>query len=330
MKDNHKINWGILATGKIAGRMADALTYVENSNLLAVASRSLEKAKQFAAEKNIPKFYGSYEELVADPEINLIYIATPVVCHYENIMLCLNNGKNVLCEKPFTLNEQQAREAFALAKGKNLFLMEAHWSQFLPGIIKVKDIIKSNIIGKISSIQADFCYKPVFDPANKWFNLELGGGALLDLGVYPIALAISVSDYPVNIESETTIGNTGVDIFNTINFQHENASKSVLTCGINAQAPVEALITGENGYIKIPEYFHHPHKIILKTEDNLPVEIDVSYVGNGLNYQAVQVNKCLMAGMTVCPEFPPDKTLEILKIIDLIRKKCNLKYPQEN
>lgn len=324
-----KINWGILSTGEIAKRMATALSDVKNANLIAVSSRSLEKAEKFAQKFAIPRFYGNYEELVQDRDIDIIYIATPNHVHYENILLCLNNGKNVLCEKPFTLNCEHAKEVIELARSKNLFLMEAHKSYFLPGIKKVKELINDNVIGKITMLRVDFCIKPPYNEGHRMFNLALGGGALLDIGVYPISFAINLFGAPAEIYSNTTIGKTGVDIFDAITLKHNNNIISMINCGFNAEGPREALILGENGYIKIHDSFHQAQKITLKTDQNSPVEIDTSFEGNSLNQEAEQATACLMDGKKECEEFTLDMTMEILKVTDYIRKEYNIKYPQE-
>lgn len=329
MVQKEKINWGILSTGGIAERMATALASVKDANLIAVASRSLEKAKTFSEKFNIPNFYDSYEKLTQNPNIDIVYIGTPNHAHFKNILLCLNHGKNVICEKPFTLNLEQAKEVIELARSKKLFLMEAHKSYFLPGIKKVKELINDKVIGNIILIRADFCIKPPYNKDHRMFNLELGGGALLDVGVYPISFVIDLLGPPVEINSNTTLGKTKVDIFNAITLKHEKNITSMINCGFNAATPREALILGENGYIKIHEPFHQAPKITLKIGQNSPVEIDTSFVGNSLCQEAEQATLCLKGGKTECEEFSLDKTMEVLKVTDYIRKHYNIKYPQE-
>lgn len=335
---NNLCNWGILSTGGIAKRMATALKVVEGAQLVAVASRTKESAQKFAQEfpqnSKFPKAYGSYEELAKDPDIDIIYVATPNNYHYENMLLCLNNGKNVICEKPFTLNYEQAKEVIDLAKSKNLFLMEAHKSYFLPGIKKIKELIKENAIGNVTLVKADFCIKPPYDKTHRMFNLALGGGALLDIGVYVISFAIDLLGKPIEISSETTLCETGADVFNAITLRHENnktspSKTSILCCGFNAAAPRESLILGENGYIKIHEPFHQAPRITLKSGNNEPIEIDTSFVGTGLDQEAQAATNCLKAGKTECEEFSLDKTLEVLKVTDYIRNLYNIKYPEE-
>ncbi|HEY1406056.1 MAG TPA: Gfo/Idh/MocA family oxidoreductase, partial [Spirochaetota bacterium] len=178
-----KYNWGILGPGWIAGKMAEAMPFVPNANLYAVASRTKAKADDFAGVYSIPKSYGSYEELVKDPDVDVVYVATPHNMHYEHALLALEHGKNVLCEKPFAVNGREVREMIAKAKEKNVFLMEALWSRFLPNVIKAKELVDSGAIGKVKLLDADFGLKVPFDPKHRLFNKELIGGSLLDLGI---------------------------------------------------------------------------------------------------------------------------------------------------
>lgn len=320
MVKKNGINWGILSTGEIASRMAKALEFVDDANLLAVASRSIEKAHEFSKKFNVPKYYQSYDELVQDPDVDLVYIGTPNICHYENILLCLNNGKNVVCEKPFTINHKQALELVKLAKEKNLFLMEAHKSYFLPGIKKIKELINSDTIGDIVSIKADFCFNPPPHIEYRIFDPNLGGGALLDVGGYLISFAIYLSGYPVEISSNSVIGKTGVDIFNEIELTHPSGSVSKLSCGINQSAPREAIITGTKGYIKVHEPFHQAPKLTVKSGENDSIEIDTSFNTSGLDFEARAVTDCLKMGETECSEFSLKNTLDVLKVMDCVRK----------
>lgn len=328
MQEKKNINWGILSTGRIAGDMAQALKCVKDAKVLAVASRSLEKAKGFAQKHSIEKVYGSYQDMAKDPDIDIIYIATPHPFHFENIVMCLNNGKKVLCEKPIVINQKQMQEAIDLAREKNLFLMEAHKSYFLPGIKKLKELVEQDVIGEIKEIKADFCINPKFDKDNRYFNLELCGGALLDVGSYNILFAMHLLGHPTEITSNTIIGKTGVDEFSTVIMKHTNGANSVLCYGINAPAPIEAIVMGEKGYIKVSHPFHQAPKLTLKVTHKEPVEFDIT-LENGLAIEAQNVVDALLAGKKECPEFMLEKSLELIKIMDCIRNQCGLKYPCE-
>lgn len=324
-----QINWGILATGRIAGDMAQALKSVKGAKVIAVASRSLNSAQEFAKKHLIEKAFGTYEAMAKDPQIDIIYIATPHPYHFENIIRCLENGKNVLCEKPIVINQKQMIEVINLAKEKNLFVMEAHKSYFLPGIKKLKELVQSGVIGEIKEIKADFCINPEFDENNRYFNLELGGGALLDVGSYNILFATHLLGEPLEITSNTLIGKTGVDEFSTVVMKHKSGANSVLCYGINAPAPIEAIVMGENGYIKVGHPFHQAPKLTIKVSHKEPIEVDMSFVDNGLSIEAQYVTDCLLEGKKECAEFPLEKSLELVKIMDTIRSQCNLKYPCE-
>lgn len=329
IKKKAKINWGILSTGTIATKMAQAIMEIEDANLLAVASRNSKKSQEFAQKFDIPRSYDSYEKLIKDADIDIVYIGTPNTCHYENILSCLNNGKSVLCEKPMVLNEKQAKEVIELAEKKNLFLMEAHKSCFIPGIKKLKELIEEDSIGKITSVCADFCIDVQFNPKHRLYDLNLGGGALLDLGVYNILFAIHLLGFPVEINSNTVIGESGVDICDEITLKHSSGAYSKLNCAINKKMPNEAIVCGQNGYIKLSGPFHQTQVLFLKSGENPEIKIDKSFECNDLFFEAQRATECLKNGETECFEFPLRKTLEILKVTDYIRKKCNLKYPDE-
>lgn len=317
-----KINWGIFSTGDIASKMADALKSVKSAKLLAVASRDKQKAKDFASKYEAEKFYGSYDELVKNPDIDIVYVATPNSFHFENMMLCLENRKNVLCEKPFALNYQQAKEIIELAKEKNLFVMEAHKSFFLPGIKKIEELIKNDTIGKINFLRADFCFLP---PKTKEYRLlypEMGGGALLDVGCYAISFALHFLGNPTEITSQTDINSTGVDGFSSISMKHEDGAHSILSCSINFSAPREGLIVGDKGYIKIHEPFHQAPKLTVKSGDKPAYEIDTSFKSNGLNFEAQCATDCLLDGKRQCDIFSPEKTLQVMKVIDEVREQA--------
>ena len=313
------INWGIFSTGDIASKMADALKSVKGANLLAVASRDEKRAKEFAQKHGINYFYGTYDELLKNPEIDIVYIATPNSLHYENMLQCLNNGKSVLCEKPFTMDYNQAKEVVDLAREKNLFVMEAHKSFFLPGIKKIEELIKNDAIGKVKFLRADFCFLP---PKAKEYRLlypEFGGGALLDVGCYAISFANYFLGNPIEVISQTDMNDTEVDGFSAISIKHESGANSLLSCSINFSAPREGLIVGESGYIKIHEPFHQAPRLTVKSADKPIYEIDTSFSTNGLDFEAQCATDCLLKGKTECEIFPAEKTLQVMKVIDEVK-----------
>ncbi len=205
-----EIKWGIIGCGGIAGMFATSLQALENGTLLAGASRTAGRAEEFAEKHGMERVYGSYEALVADPDVEAVYIATTHNLHYENVKLCLEKGKHVLCEKPFTVNAVQAQELIELARAKKLFMMEAVWTRFLPAILKLQELLAAGVIGDVRTVKADFSIWRAFDPENRLWNKALAGGALLDLGIYPITFAsIVFGEQPIRIQSSAVIGETG-------------------------------------------------------------------------------------------------------------------------
>jgi dihydrodiol dehydrogenase / D-xylose 1-dehydrogenase (NADP) len=323
--------WGVIGTGTIANNFVKGLRVLPNAEFYAVASRTKEKAEEFASKYGAVKAYGTYEELVKDSEVDVVYIATPNTAHKENAMLCLNNGKAVLCEKPFTINAQEAEEVVKLAREKKVFLMEAMWSRFFPVIEQVRKWIEDEAIGELRMITADFGFRrtgPIILEDRK-VNPNLGGGALLDVGIYPIAFSSMIfGDTPKNITGLTSKCETGVDEQSTMLLGYEGGKMSVLSCAINTQTPKEARIIGNNGSIYIPEFFKAT-KAILEVVGEEPVTIEVPNKGNGYEYEAAAVMKCLEEGKLEHELMPLDESIAIIKVMDELRRQWEIKYPVE-
>ncbi len=292
------IRWGILATGKIATAMVSEARMVEGAHVQAVASRSMEKARGFAETHQIKTSYDSYEQLIKDPDIDLIYIATPHNSHYELLKLCLNSGKHVLCEKPLVLNAEQAQNCAYLAEEKNLFLMEALWTRFFPAVQKMQEWIKEGRIGAVRRISADFSFKADFDPKGRLFNLALAGGALLDLGIYPISLAIGLLGQPTEVKGEAVIGETGVDEEDKVLLRFPGGATASLKFGLRETRPVVATIDGDRGRITLHERFHHPRKITLEPIGGDSETLEFPCEGSGYHYQIAAVTSALQNGLT--------------------------------
>ena len=324
------INWGIIGTGVIANTFAGEFNYVGNGNLLAVASRSKESAQKFADANNIKKAYQGYDSLIKDEEIDVIYIATPHSLHYEHTMLCLENNKSVLCEKPMAVNEKQEKEMFTKAKEKNLFLMEAMWTYFLPVIKRVQEWINEGKIGKVQVLtaQVGIIPKPPRNEKGRLFNPELAGGALLDTGIYPVALSnLLLPGEPVDLKITSQIGNTGVDEHDSLILKYRNDAIAQLTCTIQAQIETNAYIYGSQGKIHIP-YFLRTDKAILENEQGRETYEDLR-TSLGYNYEIEAVNNYLQEGKTKSSIMPPEKSLKNIRVIDKARKKIGLQYPFE-
>ncbi len=323
------IRWGIIGAGRISSAFAKALNQIENVEITAIGSKDLTRAKKFADKFNIKKAYKSYEELVQDEEIDVVYIGTPHTEHKKNSILCLNNKKSVLCEKPFTVNADETKELIDLAKSKNLFLMEAMWTKFLPTNKKVTEWIESGIIGKITTINASFGFYNETNEENRLFNKNLAGGALLDVGIYPVTYATQImKQLPSTILSSSIIGNTGVDEQNSIIFKYDNDVIANLASAISSNLGSDAIIIGTKGKIQINAFFRAESASLYIGEELIetftsPFEI------NGYEYEALEVCNCIRSGLTESKINPLKDTLEIMTILDTIRKQWNLKYPCE-
>lgn len=322
--------WGIIGTGKIARTFAQALRESANSITAAVASRSLESAEKFAADFGFQKAYGSYEELARDESIDIVYIATPMHRHYDDTMLCLDAGRNVLCEKSMALNIRQAEEMFAKANEKGLFLMEAMWMKLRPTYHKVKQWIDEGRIGSIRFIKADFNNYIPYDKNDRLYKPECGGGALLDLGVYPITFAAALMGEPERIETHAHIGRDGVDLSNSVTLIYPDGAFAATTSGFELQERNNVVIAGDKGSIIMGDWFFCSPECTLYdldgnvVEDRLfPPEI------NGYEYEIREAEKCLAEGLKVSREVPPESTLQIMRIMDECRKVWGMKFPQE-
>lgn len=327
---NRTINWGIMGTGQIARKFAKDLKFVSDAKLLGVGSRHKSSADEFGDRFNVPRRYAAYDELASDPEIDVIYIATPHSRHHNNSLLCLSAGKHVLCEKPFTINRRQAEEVIAAAREKNLFLMEAMWSRFVPVYQKVSEWINNGRIGTIRMITADFGFRAPWDADHRLFNPELGGGALMDVGIYTLDLPRWIlQKEPKVIKSWAEIGETGVDEQSAYILGYDEGELAVLSSAVRTQTPQEAVIMGTDGSIKIHRPFWNPQKVTITdsgedTTVSLPIE-------NGLGYQfeAMEVMNCLRKGKSESDIMPLQTTLENMQLLDTIRDQWGLKYPGE-
>lgn len=323
------IRWGILATGNIAAKLAAAINDVDDAELLAVGSRSQASADAFGDKWGVPRRYNSYTALAADPDVDVIYIATPHSYHDDNMRLCLEAGKHVLCEKPFTLNASEAETCVALAREKGLFLMDAMWMRTIPAIIQVRRWLEDDRIGQPRLLQADFTFDMEFDPDHRLFNPALGGGALLDVGVYPLALASMVMGDPEMISGQAILGQTGVDELDGIILSYPTEALAVLSCGIRAEKPQEATIMGSNGRIVIHPPFHCPDTLTLYSGDNAPETVTIPFSGNGYVHEVVEVNSCLRDGRLESPLMPLDETIRLMRQMDTLRAMWGVRYPGE-
>lgn len=323
------VKWGILGTGWIAAQFTSDLAYAEGAEVCAVGSRSRQSAEAFAQQHNIRKAYGSYEELARDPEVDIIYVATPHPMHKENVLTCLEAGKAVLCEKPFTVNAADTEDLIRIAREKHLFLMEAMWTRYLPAIRKVRQWLEEGRIGEVQLLKADFGFRTEWNPQGRLFNPELGGGALLDVGIYPISFASMVfGTAPSSVAATAYLGETGVDERFSLQFAYEDGKAACLNGAIRLQLDNEARIYGTKGSIRIPDFF-----MARKAELHLHGEAveTFEYKGErkGYAFEAEEAGRCLREGLTESPDMPLAETLAIMRTMDGIRRQWGLVYPCE-
>ncbi len=323
------INWGIIGCGNIATKFIKALKSVENANLFAVASKSGDNAKKYAIEYNVPYYYDNYSDLVMNPEVDAVYIANSHNFHKDSALLCINHGKAVLCEKSLTVNALEASEIIQAAFSKRVFLMEAMWTRFLPVMRKVKELLDKNVIGEIRLLNANFGFNAPYDLEKRLFNINLAGGALLDIGIYPISLASLVfGKQPVDIKSNAYIGPTGVDEFSSYLFTYDNSATALLNASLTYKNSQMAVIIGTKGIIHIPSFWI-AENFVVELDNKNPVTYDYPFRCNGYEFEIEEVMNCLNKGHTESSIMPMNESLEIMQTMDKLRAQWNLKYPGE-
>ena len=324
------IRWGILGTGAIAHKFADALTVVPDAELAAVGSRAQNTADAFGDEFDIPRRHDSYTSLAEDPEVDAIYVSSPHPMHHDNTLLCLNADKAVLCEKPFALNAREAESMIQCARDRGLFLMEAMWTRFLPAIAQVRQWLADEAIGDVRLMMADFGFRANFNPEGRLLNPELGGGALLDIGVYVVSLASMVyGEQPDRVAALADIGTTGVDEQTTMAFHYDSGAMAALACAVRTDTPRAVSILGTKGNIHIPTPFYDTYTATLNVDGEAPVAVEPDRVENGFKYEIEEVGRCLRDGLLESPALSLEETLAIISTLDAVRAEIGLKYPME-
>jgi predicted dehydrogenase len=322
---------GIIGAGNIAKTFIEAVIKGNvNVTLEAIASRDILKAIEYKNLYSFKKAYGSYQDLYNDFEVDLIYVATPHSFHYEQMLQIIDHNKHVICEKPFTLNSKQAEEVFKKAKEKNLFVMEALWTRFLPTIKELKELINKGIIGEIEKVEANFCFKTNLDQNHRLRNLNLGGGALLDLGVYTITFANIFLGKPESISSKVVMDEqTGVDIDEEIVFKYKDNKLAILNSSIIKDMPSVGTIYGEKGYVLVENFHQTELAKIYNYNNEIIGSIEHPHSVNGFEYEILSAIDSIEKGRIEDPHIPHSETIKILKQMDDIRQSWNLIYPQE-
>lgn len=321
------VRWGVLGTGGIAAQFAEDLPLVEGAEPAAVGSRSAAKAEEFARRYGFARAHGSWADLAADPDVDVVYVATPHAQHYDAAMACLAGGRAVLCEKPLTLDLPSSASLVQEARGRGLFLMEAMWMRCHPAIRRLVEVVAAGAIGDLVSVHADFGLQGPFEPAHRLRAPELGGGALLDLGVYPLNLAHLFLGTPAAVQSWAKLTPEGVDETTGILLGYASGAVAALTCSINGPSRNAATITGTRGRIELPSGFWAPRSYELFRHGHEPETADFPYAGHGYQFEAAEVGRCLNAGLLESPLVPQESTLEIMNLMDTIRSEVGVVYP---
>lgn len=326
---SQKIRFGIIGAGRIAQKFAKGISFVEDANLVAIASRNIDSANTFGDMFGIEKRYGSYKELVQDKDIDVVYISTPNSFHKEHTILCLENKKAVICEKPFGSNQGEVEEMIKVAKENKVFLMEAMWTRYFPVVRKVKKWVEEGRIGKVKMLKGDFGFKSTTGYEDIRFNKALAGGSLMDVGIYPISFASMIyKQQPQDIKSMAHIGKTGVDEQASMIFGYDEGQMALLSCAITTETPRNMYIIGDKGFIHIPNVWY-AQTATLKIDGQEDLVIDMPMEGNGYNYEVEEVVRCLKEGKLESEIMPLSESLKILGTLDSIRKQWNLIYPFE-
>ena len=322
------MNIGFIGAGRIANILAATMARMEDVTLCAVAARDLERAQAFAAQHGFRKAYGSYEELLCDPEVELVYIATPHSHHAAHMKLCIEHGKHVLCEKAFTLNAAQAREVAALAKEKGVYVAEAIWTRYMPSRRIINEVLASGIIGKISVMTCNLSYPVTYK--ERIVRPELAGGALLDVGIYGLNFALMhFGDDIVRTDSSVRFSDTGVDALETITLHYADGKMAVITAGVLARGDRKGIFYGEKGYI-IVENINNPQSVsVFDLTDTLIQRIEVPAQISGYEYEIREAMSRIRAGETESASMPLDTSIAVMERMDALRRDWGLVYPME-
>jgi len=322
-----KHKWGILAPGKMSAKFTRGIKLLKNAELYAVGSRDLQRAILFAKDYGFTKYYGSYEELAADPRLEIVYIASPHSHHFEHTMLCLKNGKHVICEKAFAINSKEVEVMISEAKKRNLFLMEALWPPFQPFYKKAQEIISSGILGKIIYLDGYFSFIPPYDPEDRKFNLALGGGSLLDIGIYPVIDALTFLGVPSEIKASAVFGNTGSEESLSIIFTYPDGRMASLYSSFRTSIGIGCELYCEKGNLIVSRGRDMNQRVILALHGEEKQEFVFNPPAMGYHSEAEEVMRCLDEGRTESPVVPLSFSHDLMKTLDRIRETAGIVFP---
>jgi predicted dehydrogenase len=328
MKDH--INWAVAGTGGISNRFVMGLRDAKGARLYAAVSRDKARAEAFAARYGFDRAYGDYNAMLGDPDVDAIYIGTPHVFHKEMAIAAFRAKKAVLCEKPVSVNAAELSEMIDEARANKVFFMEAMWTRFVPPLVKVREWLDSDILGEVKMVQANFCFSAPLNPQGRLYNIELGGGALLDAGVYPVSLASFVfgGKKPEAVNSMMYLGKTGVDEEVTALLSYGGPRLASVSAALSTAAVNDGWIYGTQGFIHLPD-FVFSHSADLKLYGRYQYHYEPEFLSNGYNYEAEEVMNCIRAGKLESDTMDLSESLVIMETMDLIRAQNGLRYPGE-
>jgi predicted dehydrogenase len=322
------VRWGILGTGRIARKFVQGVRQTDGGQVVAVGSRSDQRAETFGSEFSLPARHGSYESLAADETVDAIYVATLNPAHAAPALLAIHAGKHVLVEKPFTVSAAEAKEVIDAARAGGVFCMEAMWSRFAPPFTKLRELIADGHLGEIRQVHAHFGFRCEWDPSSRLLNPHHAGGALLDVGVYPVSLASMLLGAPQSIHSTATIGETGVDEQTTMLLDYPDRAAALLSCAVRTETPKTVTVCGTEARVTIDNAWWGDKGLTLHAESDVE-HFDLPREGNGYNYEAAHVAACLAEGLTESPIMPLNETLSVMRTLDEVRRQIGLRYPFE-
>jgi len=324
-------NWAILGCGKIARKFATDLKLCSNARLYAAASRSLENAQAFASELGFEKAYGSYEEMVNDPEVDVVYIATPHSHHFEHALLCLNHRKAVLCEKAFAINSKEVGLMIEAARRNKTFLMEAFWTRFQPSFLKVLEIIHSGELGALKMVRSDFAFNAEYNPEKRLYNVDLGGGSLLDIGIYPVFMSLAALGKPSEIKTLAHFCPTGAEESIMMSFGYPGGEMASLVSSFASYSSTQTEFSFENGFIRLNRRFFTPTSLTYwkNWEEEKTITFEKG-AGFGYELEAAHVMECLDAGKTESEWMPLSFSSDLMEIMDWVRKDAGIVFPKHD
>jgi predicted dehydrogenase len=325
------ICWGISSTGGIAGSFAKALARVPDAELVAVSSRTSERAQAFAAQHDIPRAYASLDAMLADPDVDVVYLASPHSEHCREALQVVAAGKHVLVEKPFGLSAPEAQQVFDAAGREGVFVMEALWSRFLPAHVRLRQLVADGAIGEVLTVEASFGFPAPHKPEHRLFAPDLGGGALLDLGIYPVNTAMQLLGAPADVVATATMGPTGVDVHTAVALRFSSGAVATARCSLIAPDPCTAKVIGTEGIIELPAFQHAPDFLTVHRlfSDHAPERLDLPVDGDGLRYQVHEVHTCLRRGAQQSHVMSWQHTIDLMTTLDRARACFGLTYPTD-